>query len=44
VSPEPPPQDHSLLSLSPAAKDRLLMTPHIGGITRGPCAECSTRL
>jgi phosphoglycerate dehydrogenase-like enzyme len=35
VSPEPPPQDHPLLSLSPAAKDRLLMTPHIGGITRG---------
>jgi len=35
VWPEPPPQDHPLLSLSPAAKDRLLMTPHIGGITRG---------
>jgi len=35
LSPEPPPQDHPLLSLSPAAKDRLLITPHIGGITRG---------
>jgi phosphoglycerate dehydrogenase-like enzyme len=35
LSPEPPPQDHPLLSLSPAAKDRLLMIPHIGGITRG---------
>jgi phosphoglycerate dehydrogenase-like enzyme len=33
VAPEPPPQDHPLLS--PAAKDRLLLTPHIGGITRG---------
>ena len=35
LSPEPPPQDHPLLSLSPAARDRLLLTPHIGGITRG---------
>ncbi len=35
VFPEPPPQDHPLLTLSAAAKDRLLVTPHIGGITRG---------
>ena len=35
VSPEPPPSSHPLLNLSPAARDRLLITPHIGGTTRG---------
>lgn len=35
VSPEPPPRDHPLLCLSPAARDRLVLTPHIAGITRG---------
>jgi phosphoglycerate dehydrogenase-like enzyme len=35
VSPEPPPADHPLLNLSPEARDRLLITPHIAGITRG---------
>jgi phosphoglycerate dehydrogenase-like enzyme len=35
VSPEPPPADHPLLNLSPAARDRLLITPHIAGITKG---------
>jgi phosphoglycerate dehydrogenase-like enzyme len=33
VSPEPPPPDHPLLNLSPAARDRLILTPHIAGIT-----------
>lgn len=35
VSPEPPPPDHPLLNLSPEARDRLLITPHIAGISRG---------
>jgi phosphoglycerate dehydrogenase-like enzyme len=35
VSPEPPPSEHPLLNLSPRARDRLLITPHIAGITRG---------
>ncbi|QDR78968.1 2-hydroxyacid dehydrogenase [Sporomusa termitida] len=35
VAPEPPPPDHPLLSLSPAARDRLLITPHIAGVTIG---------
>lgn len=35
VSPEPPPPDHPLLKLSPAGRDRLLITPHIAGITKG---------
>jgi phosphoglycerate dehydrogenase-like enzyme len=34
VWPEPPPADHPLLNISPAAKDRLLITPHIAGITK----------
>ena len=33
VSPEPPPPDHPLLNLSPAAADRLLITPHVAGLT-----------
>lgn len=35
VSPEPPQPDHPLLNLSPAACDRLLITPHIAGVTVG---------
>jgi phosphoglycerate dehydrogenase-like enzyme len=35
VSPEPPPPDHPLLNLSPTGRDRLLITPHIAGITKG---------
>jgi phosphoglycerate dehydrogenase-like enzyme len=35
VSPEPPPSSHPLLNLTPSARDRLLITPHIGGTTRG---------
>ena len=31
--PEPPPTDHPLLNLSPAARDRLIVTPHMGGVT-----------
>ena len=31
--PEPPPADHPLLNLSPAAQDRLIVTPHMGGVT-----------
>jgi phosphoglycerate dehydrogenase-like enzyme len=33
IYPEPPPSDHPLLNLSKAAKDRLLITPHIAGTT-----------
>jgi phosphoglycerate dehydrogenase-like enzyme len=33
VSPEPPPPEHPLLNLSPVARDRLILTPHIAGIT-----------
>jgi phosphoglycerate dehydrogenase-like enzyme len=35
VYPEPLPPDDPLLHLSPSARDRLLLTPHIAGITRG---------
>jgi phosphoglycerate dehydrogenase-like enzyme len=35
ISPEPPPPGHPLLSLSPAARDRLLLTPHLAGVTLG---------
>jgi phosphoglycerate dehydrogenase-like enzyme len=35
VYPEPLPPDDPLLHLSPSALDRLLLTPHIAGITRG---------
>ena len=35
LSPEPPPPDHPLLNLSPAARDRLLLTPHVAGLTVG---------
>jgi phosphoglycerate dehydrogenase-like enzyme len=31
--PEPPDSDHPLLRLSPAASDRLLLTPHSAGVT-----------
>lgn len=31
--PEPPPADHPLLNLSSAARDRLIVTPHMGGVT-----------
>jgi phosphoglycerate dehydrogenase-like enzyme len=33
VFPEPPPPGHPLLNLSPAAADRLLLTPHVAGLT-----------
>jgi len=33
LTPEPAPADHPLLNLSPAAKKRLTITPHIGGTT-----------
>lgn len=33
LSPEPPGADHPLLHLSPAARDRLLVTPHVAGTT-----------
>jgi phosphoglycerate dehydrogenase-like enzyme len=35
VYPEPLPPDDPLLRLSPSARDRLLLTPHIAGMTRG---------
>lgn len=35
LSPEPPPADHPLLNLSDRARDRLIMTPHVGGVTVG---------
>lgn len=35
LHPEPPPSDHPLLNLSPAAAERLLLTPHVAGITIG---------
>jgi phosphoglycerate dehydrogenase-like enzyme len=35
LAPEPPPGDHPLLNLTPAASERLLLTPHIAGTTRG---------
>lgn len=33
LSPDPPASMHPLLNLSPAARDRLLVTPHIAGVT-----------
>ena len=33
LSPEPPPADHPLLNLSPAAADRMYITPHVAGTT-----------
>ncbi|MEL7635579.1 MULTISPECIES: 2-hydroxyacid dehydrogenase [Sporomusa] len=33
--PEPPKADHPLLNLSLAAKNRLLLTPHVAGVTVG---------
>ncbi len=35
VSPEPPTPEHPLLNLSPEARERLIITPHIAGISRG---------
>ncbi len=35
VFPEPLPPEDPLLRLSPSARDRLLLTPHIAGMTRG---------
>jgi phosphoglycerate dehydrogenase-like enzyme len=35
LAPEPPPDNHPLLKLSPAARERLLLTPHIAGTTQG---------
>ncbi|MEW6423861.1 MAG: NAD(P)-dependent oxidoreductase [Bacillota bacterium] len=35
LSPEPPPADNPLLNLSPLARDRLVVTPHLGGVTLG---------
>ena len=33
LAPEPAPRDHILLNMSPAAMDRLTLTPHVGGMT-----------
>jgi phosphoglycerate dehydrogenase-like enzyme len=33
--PEPPPPSHPLLNLSSEVRDKLLLTPHIAGITKG---------
>ncbi len=33
MAPEPPEATHPLLNLSPGARDRLLITPHIAGVT-----------
>ena len=35
LSPEPVAIDHPLAALSPAAADRLVLSPHIGGVTEG---------
>jgi phosphoglycerate dehydrogenase-like enzyme len=35
VYPEPLPPDDPLLSLSPSVRDKILLTPHIAGMTRG---------
>jgi len=35
LAPEPPPDNHPLLKLSPRASERLLLTPHIAGTTQG---------
>ena len=35
VYPEPPPADHPLLNLTGEARDRLMITPHIAGTTKG---------
>jgi phosphoglycerate dehydrogenase-like enzyme len=35
VYPEPLPADDPLLRMSPSARDKLLLTPHIAGVTRG---------
>jgi len=35
LAPEPPPDNHPLLNLSPRASERLLLTPHIAGTTQG---------
>lgn len=40
LSPEPPPRDHPLLTLSNEASDRLILTPHIAGTTN----EAFTRM
>ena len=35
LAPEPPPNNHPLLNLSSATRERLLLTPHIAGTTQG---------
>lgn len=35
LAPEPPPPDHPLLKLSPKARKRILLTPHVAGVTIG---------
>lgn len=40
VNPEPPTADQSLYNLSPAAAERLILTPHLGGTT----VEAFTRM
>jgi len=35
LSPEPPPPGHPLLNLSPTAREKLLLTPHLAGVTTG---------
>jgi phosphoglycerate dehydrogenase-like enzyme len=43
LSPEPPGADHPLLNLSPAARDRLLLTPHVAGTTNEAFIEMLRR-
>ncbi len=38
-SPDPPPADHPLLTLSEAANERLIVTSHIAGVTAGSFAR-----
>ncbi len=37
--PEPPPADHPLLNLSGTAAERVILTPHIAGVTAGSFAR-----
>jgi phosphoglycerate dehydrogenase-like enzyme len=39
LSPEPPQSDHPLLNLSSKARQRLIVTPHIAGVTIGSFGE-----
>lgn len=39
LHPEPPLPDHPLLNLSPAASAKLILTPHIAGVTKRAFSE-----